>query len=323
MSNVIKDKNKNKNIKLNKGQKKEYYYAVKKGHSTGIFPNWDACKKQVIGFPGALYKKFDNITDAKKYLVSSFMRSNKKKSSKSKSNDLDSLDDKNKLNVQKVMSAKKIASLLKKGTIMLQTNTHENLKKKIEHLELKQYNIKSVSNKYHPDFWTLYRKKHYLFTDGSFKTNTKKSGYAVYLGKNATNIQEDMKGATNNYCELKSILVCLELIKKYINFIKNPIIIVSDSEYCIKSITEWMPKWKKNDWLTASKKPVANLDLFKKIDKLMMFLNEKSLNNDLQLSFLHQNSHLSRPKDCKENSIKYQLWEGNYIVDFLAQNIDI
>ena len=128
MSNVIKDKNKNKGIKLNKSQKKEYYYAVKKGHTTGIFPNWDACKNQVIGFPGALYKKFDNINDAKKYLVSSFMRSSKKKSSKS--NDLDSLDDKNKLNVQKVMSAKKIASLLKKGTIMLQTNTHENLKKK-------------------------------------------------------------------------------------------------------------------------------------------------------------------------------------------------
>ena len=120
--------------------------------------------------------------------------------------------------------------------------------------------------------------------------------HAVYLGDKATNIIEDMKGATNNYCELKSILVCLELIKKNINFIKYPIIIVSDSEYSIKSITEWMPKWKKNNWMTASKKPVANLDLIKKIDKLMLFLNDKTLEKDLQFSFLHQNSHLSQTK---------------------------
>ena len=297
---------KNKPVPKNIKQHKTYYYAVKRGRTAGLFPTWEKCKAEVIGFPGALYKKFDNLNDAKKYLV--FTNTTKRR--------------KKKVDLSDVVAAKKVSMKIKKGTIILQTDTHQNLKEKINKLEKKKYNPKSVTNKYHPDFWTTYRKKYYLFTDGSFNTKSKKSGYAVYLGDKATNIIEDMKGATNNYCELKSILVCLELIKKYINFIKYPIIIVSDSEYSIKSITEWMPRWKKNNWMTASKKPVANLDLIKKIDKLMLFLNDKTLEKDLQFSFLHQNSHLSRPKDCKENSIKYQLWEGNYIVDFLAQNID-
>lgn len=290
--------------------KKNYYYAVKRGTNIGIYTSWDECKKQVIGFSGALYKKFDNINDARNYLVFTNTKKSKTKKEKEKSK------------LKEIISAKKAAKLLKKGTIILQTSTHNNLKIKINKLEKKSPNLKSVSNKYHPDFWNVYRKKYYLFTDGSFKTNTKKSGYAIYLGEKATNIQEDMKGATNNYCELKSILVSLEIIKKYINFIKYPIVIVSDSEYSIKSITEWMKNWKNNNWMTSSNKPPANLDLLKKIDKLMIYLNEQAIKKDIKFSFLHQNSHLSRPKECKENSIKYQLWEGNYIVDFLAQNID-
>ena len=44
------------------------YYAVRKGKMTGIFLSWDDCKRQVIGFPGAEYKSFDNEEDAKKYI---------------------------------------------------------------------------------------------------------------------------------------------------------------------------------------------------------------------------------------------------------------
>ena len=44
------------------------YYAVKKGKSTGIFFTWDECKKQTVGFSGAVYKSFLDIEDAKNYL---------------------------------------------------------------------------------------------------------------------------------------------------------------------------------------------------------------------------------------------------------------
>ena len=34
------------------------YYVVYKGKKTGIFYTWDECKENVLGFKGAIYKKF-------------------------------------------------------------------------------------------------------------------------------------------------------------------------------------------------------------------------------------------------------------------------
>ena len=47
---------------------KKKYYAVKKGHKTGIFNTWDECKKQVDGYSGAIYKSFNDINEAKDFL---------------------------------------------------------------------------------------------------------------------------------------------------------------------------------------------------------------------------------------------------------------
>ena len=35
-------------------------YVVRVGRNPGIYPNWDACKEQVNGYPGAVFKKFDS-----------------------------------------------------------------------------------------------------------------------------------------------------------------------------------------------------------------------------------------------------------------------
>ena len=47
----------------------ENYYAVKVGRKPGIYLNWDDCKKQVHGFPGAIYKKWKTREKAEKYLL--------------------------------------------------------------------------------------------------------------------------------------------------------------------------------------------------------------------------------------------------------------
>lgn len=47
---------------------KQKYYAVKSGISTGIFLNWDDCKKQVDGYKGAVYKSFSSLQEAESWL---------------------------------------------------------------------------------------------------------------------------------------------------------------------------------------------------------------------------------------------------------------
>jgi ribonuclease HI len=40
----------------------------------------------------------------------------------------------------------------------------------------------------------------------------------------------------------------------------------TDSVYLRRGITEWLPGWQRNGWLTREKKPVKNADLWRRLD---------------------------------------------------------
>lgn len=44
------------------------FYAVAVGRTVGVFTSWEECKKSVIGFPKASYKKFDTREDAERFI---------------------------------------------------------------------------------------------------------------------------------------------------------------------------------------------------------------------------------------------------------------
>lgn len=47
------------------------FYAVQLGRATGVYTSWPDCQKQVKGFKGAKYKKFDSREDAEEFINSS------------------------------------------------------------------------------------------------------------------------------------------------------------------------------------------------------------------------------------------------------------
>lgn len=53
-------------------KKKKKYYAVWKGHHTGVFDSWDNCKAQIKDFKGAQYKSFSTFDAAKKALKGNY-----------------------------------------------------------------------------------------------------------------------------------------------------------------------------------------------------------------------------------------------------------
>jgi ribonuclease HI len=61
--------------------------------------------------------------------------------------------------------------------------------------------------------------------------------------------------------ELMAAIRALEALKR-----SCQVRIVTDSEYVMRGITEWLRGWKARGWKTAAKQPVKNADLWQALD---------------------------------------------------------
>ena len=102
-----------------------------------------------------------------------------------------------------------------------------------------------------------------IYTDGACSGNPGKGGWAAIIldGKNQSSISGSENKTTNNRMELMAPIMALKKIK-----IKSEITIYADSRYVKDGITEWIKKWKLNNWKSSNKKPVKNKDLWVKLD---------------------------------------------------------
>ena len=66
---------------------------------------------------------------------------------------------------------------------------------------------------------------------------------------------------TNNRMELMAAISSLENLEK-----PTKLTIITDSNYVKGGVTDWINNWKKNNWKTANKKDVKNIDLWKRLD---------------------------------------------------------
>ena len=104
-----------------------------------------------------------------------------------------------------------------------------------------------------------------IFTDGSCKGNPGPGGWGAILRKGET--EKELSGGeaetTNNRMEMLAAIRALQALKR-----PCEVRLTTDSKYLIDGITKWIHAWKKKDWKTASKKPVANADLWQELDAL-------------------------------------------------------
>ena len=69
-------------------------------------------------------------------------------------------------------------------------------------------------------------------------------------------------GTTNNRMEMTAAIEALESLPA-----RGKSDLTTDSQYLRLGITEWINNWKKRGWLTSSKKPVKNLDLWQRLEQ--------------------------------------------------------
>jgi len=101
-----------------------------------------------------------------------------------------------------------------------------------------------------------------IFSDGCCRGNPGPGGYGCILryGEKEKELQGGKLKTTNNEMELMAALIGIRALKG-----RCQVTVMSDSEYMVKGMTEWIHKWVENDWKTKSKTPVKNLSLWQEL----------------------------------------------------------
>ena len=102
-----------------------------------------------------------------------------------------------------------------------------------------------------------------IYTDGACSGNPGPGGWGVLLryGDHEKTLSGAEENTTNNRMELMAAIMGLRELKRGCE-----VVLVTDSEYVKKGITEWMSGWKKKGWKNANNKPVKNRDLWEELD---------------------------------------------------------
>jgi len=226
------------------------FYTVHKGKNPGIYNNWDECKQQVIGFKGAIYKKFKDKNEAE-----IFLKNGKKKETsyiKKKSNNY----------ILNLTDGTLADGTLADGTLADGTLADGTLADG------------TLAD------GTLIKKKSddsiIIYTDGSLirKNNNILCGYAYYIPKLNIKFQKKIEiNKTNNRAELSAIIDVFNFIynSKYKN---QKIILYTDSMYCIYLLNKTAKEYKRNNYYYKNtKKNVPNKDLIIKLNDLIDNIN--------------------------------------------------
>lgn len=103
--------------------------------------------------------------------------------------------------------------------------------------------------------------------DGSAIGNPGPGGWAALIRVVGTTQELVLTGShpatTNNRMELTAAIEALRVLKRPCQIKAS-----TDSQYLQKGMAEWVTKWKSNDWVGASGRPVLNQDLWLQLDQL-------------------------------------------------------
>jgi ribonuclease HI len=107
-----------------------------------------------------------------------------------------------------------------------------------------------------------------VFTDGASRGNPGPGGWGVIImeGNKVTELGGREDQTTNNRMELMAAIQAVKFLNNSrIQSTFSKITIHIDSGYVVKGIREWIHGWEKNNWITKTKEPVLNSDLWKEL----------------------------------------------------------
>lgn len=105
-----------------------------------------------------------------------------------------------------------------------------------------------------------------IYTDGACRGNPGPGGWGALLisDEHRLELSGGEAATTNNRMEMMAAIQALEKLDQ-----PCAVHLVTDSKYVLLGITEWIENWQRRGWKTTSKKPVENIDLWKRLDAVV------------------------------------------------------
>ena len=134
-----------------------------------------------------------------------------------------------------------------------------------------------------------------VYTDGACKNNgaeDAKGGMGVYCGP--LEIERSVKWTlfekpTNQRCEMMAVAIALATTATV-----EEVCILSDSEYVVRGLNEWIHNWKAKNWTNSKGKPIKNRWLWELLD---------GLRENRNVSFKHVPAHVGIEGNEKADSL--------------------
>ena len=138
-----------------------------------------------------------------------------------------------------------------------------------------------------------------IYTDGSCLGNPGPGGYGatILYKSHRKELSQGYKLTTNNRMEMLATVKALQTLTE-----PCKVTLTTDSQYVRQGITQWMKNWKKNNWKTASKQPVKNVDIWKLID---------AENQRHEIEWCWVKGHSGHPENERCDDLARNAAEGN------------
>ena len=115
-----------------------------------------------------------------------------------------------------------------------------------------------------------------IYTDGGCRGNHLKNnvggygGVLIFKDKNGKEHIKEYCGSklntTNNEMELLAFINGLTSVK--LTYKDHMIVMYTDSMYVVNGFNKWMQGWKRSGWCNKKNEQIANVELWKEIDKI-------------------------------------------------------
>ncbi|PAA58718.1 hypothetical protein BOX15_Mlig024557g4, partial [Macrostomum lignano] len=236
------------------------FYAVKRGLVTGVFNTWLECQAQVVGFPGARYKKFSTVEEAQMFVSAPHTPPRVSTGASKKSKGPPSL----------ATVAKSLSGGFQTGAAAASTSSTAFVATVCQDGSV----VTSVARQQRPQNPQLHQQQPYphqshqgtkrkrsptpppanppliVYTDGACHSNGRdnsRAGIGVYFGDgHPWNVAERHPGRqTNNAAEIAAAKRAVEIAEREG---VEALEVRTDSQFLISCLTAWLPKWRRNGW---------------------------------------------------------------------------